>query len=445
MTHTATFWPPIRTLLRNSVAFAQWSVTLPEYGFSSRVAIVPTTSDFSFRKIAIAAYGPALLFGMVEGAIYPVIALSARDLGASIAEAGIIVALTGLGTLLNNIPASLLTARFGERLAMTVAAVFTIIALLLCVSATSPLLFGVGVFMIGMAQSVFMLARQTYLTDAVPITMRARALSTLGGVMRIGLFVSPFISAVLMKMMGLDGAYWLAVIAASAAGALAFTIPDLESRRRPESGAGGGTPARPTASMRSLLREHRHSFITLGTASMLVSAVRACRQVVIPLWAAHIMLDATTVSVVYGAMGAIDMLLFYPAGKIMDRYGRHWVAFPSMAVMGTALLLMPLTDGFGTFILAAMLLGLGNGIGSGLIMTIGADCSPVDARAQFLGLWRFITDLGTCGGPLAVSFIAAAAGLAASVLTVGAAGYAAAAIYWKWLPRSSSNTLDTRN
>src|SRR5690606_19763240 len=111
-----------------------------------------------------------------QGAIYPVIALSARNLGASIAEAGLIVALVGVGSLINNIPASLLTARFGERLAMTSAALLAIIALLLCVSADTPLLFGTGVFMIGMAQSVFMLARQTYLTDAVPVSMRARAL-----------------------------------------------------------------------------------------------------------------------------------------------------------------------------------------------------------------------------------------------------------------------------
>ena len=135
---------------------------------------------FSLKKIAVAAYGPSLLFGMVEGAVYPVIALSARGLGASIAEAGLIVALTGVGALANNIPASLLTARFGERNAMVGAALFTMIALLLCVGAESPFAFGIGVFMIGMAQAVFMLARQTYLTDAVPVSMRARALSTLG-------------------------------------------------------------------------------------------------------------------------------------------------------------------------------------------------------------------------------------------------------------------------
>src|SRR5690554_2327902 len=153
---------------------------------------------------------------MVEGAVYPVIALTARDLGASIAQAGLIVALTGVGALVNNIPASLLTARFGERRAMIGAAILAIIALMLCVSAATPIVLGVGIFMVGMAQSVFSLARQTYLTDAVPVSMRARALSTLGGVVRIGLFISPFISALLMQFMGLQGAYWLASIAAAA-------------------------------------------------------------------------------------------------------------------------------------------------------------------------------------------------------------------------------------
>lgn len=413
-------------------------------------------SYYSFKKIAIPAFGPSFLFGMVEGAVFPVIALTARELGASIAQAGLIVALTGVGALLNNIPASLLTARFGERYAMTGAAVLLIVALMLCVSAQNPLMLGVGIFMVGMSQAVFMLARQTYLTDAVPLAMRARALSTLGGVMRIGLFISPFISALLMQFMGLDGAYWLAAIAAGAAGALALSLPELPSRQPGLSVAEPASPSipqtpTPTAETSSaygnvpiprprladILRRYRHTFLTLGTGCLLVAALRNCRQLIIPLWAAHIALDASTTSVIYGAMGAIDMLLFYPAGKLMDQYGRRWAAVPSMLIMGIALALIPMTTSFVPFMMAAMLLGLGNGLGSGLIMTIGADRSPVDARAQFLGLWRFITDIGSCGGPLLVSSIAAASSLSASVWFVGAVGFAAGGIFWKWLPGRS--------
>ena len=314
-----------------------------------------------------------------------------------------------------------------------------IVALLVCVSAGSPGVLAAGIFMIGMSQAVFMLARQTYLTDAVPIAMRARALSTLGGVMRIGLFISPFLSAMLMQLMGLDGAYWLGAMAAAAAGALAITLPELSSRAKAtEALAAGSARPSPAPPMRKIVREHRHSLLTLGTGCMLVAALRYCRPLIIPLWAAHIGLDASTAAVIYGAMGAIDMLLFYPAGKLMDQYGRRAAAVPCMLIMGVALVLIPFTTSLVPFLLAAMLLGLGNGIGSGLIMTIGADSSPANARPQFLGLWRFITDLGSCGGPLLISSIAAATTLSVSIFFVGAAGFSAAAIFFRWLPGGAS-------
>ena len=41
-------------------------------------------APFSLRSIAVPAFGPALMFGLGEGAILPVVALSARDLGASV-------------------------------------------------------------------------------------------------------------------------------------------------------------------------------------------------------------------------------------------------------------------------------------------------------------------------------------------------------------------------
>src|SRR5690606_27409644 len=49
--------------------------------FGHRAPGVPPSSDsFSLARIALPAFGPSLLFGLGEGAIYPVLALSARDL-----------------------------------------------------------------------------------------------------------------------------------------------------------------------------------------------------------------------------------------------------------------------------------------------------------------------------------------------------------------------------
>lgn len=397
--------------------------------FSHFYPVPASAETFSLRKIALPAFGPSLLFGMGEGAIFPILALSARDLGASSAQAGFIVALVGVGSLLANLPAAALATRYGERRAMVGAALFSLLGLVLCLLAANPWLFGMGVFMVGMASAVFLLARQTFLIEAVPLHLRARAMSTLGGTMRIGMFAGPFIGAAFIHWMGLPGAYWLAIFSMLGAGLVSLAIPDLEPRQTARVSASS------RISMRQLAGKHAHVLLTLGVATALVSALRACRQIVIPLWADHIGLDATTTALIYGLMGAVDMLLFYPAGKVMDVRGRFWVAFPSMLIMGLSLLIMPWTTGFVSLLVVCLVLGFGNGIGSGIIMTIGADASPSEGRTVFLGMWRQITDLGGSGGPLLLSGLTAIASLATGIVSIGGIGLMAAWMFWRWLPR----------
>ncbi|CAH0292951.1 hypothetical protein SRABI26_04288 [Arthrobacter sp. Bi26] len=392
------------------------------------------TAPFSLRSIAVPAFGPALLFCIGEGAILPVVALSARDLGASVAVAALVVTLIGLGSWFFNLPASLITLKFGERWAIVGAAAASAVAL--AAAALAPLvpdglwLLAAAMVVVGMAASVFSLARQKYLTEAVPVILRARALSTLGGVNRIGIFIGPFIGAAVMQFAGITGAYWVGVVAMTAAALLSVTIPDLVATPA----ADDGVPVQ-QATLRSVAVSHAGVFLSVGMGVLLLSALRASRQVVIPLWAEHLGMDATQASLIYGLSGAIDMLVFYPAGKLMDRKGRQWVAIPSTLIMGTAMVLIPLSTGFAGLLLAALLIGFGNGISSGLNMTLGADFSPDNGRGQFLGIWRFMADAGATGGPVLLSGVTAVASLGAGVAATGGLGFAAAAVFAVTIPR----------
>lgn len=386
------------------------------------------SEDFSLWSIAVSAFGPSLLFGIGEGAILPIIPLSARDMGSTLAGAALVVALIGIGSLVSNIPASMITARFGERWGMVGAAVLSLAALLLCVFATELWLFAAGVLLIGCASAVFHLARQSYLTEAVPPLMRARAMSTLGGVGRIGLFAGPFIGALLIHLVGLSGAYWVAAAAVAAAGILALWLPDLVSDD-------GVRLQGPDPTLRSLAAAHKGIFLSVGIGVLFVSAVRSSRQVVVPLWADNLGLSPAATSIIYGLSGAIDMLVFYPAGKVMDKKGRLWVAVPSMTLMGISLLLMPLTTGAVSLLLVALLIGFGNGIGSGLIMTLGADYAPRHGRAQFLGMWRFLSDIGGSSGPALLAGLTAILTLSLGIAATGLLGLAAAAVLAYSVPR----------
>ncbi|WP_369045208.1 MFS transporter [Sinomonas sp. P10A9] len=386
---------------------------------------------FSLLSIAVPAFGPSVLFSLGEGAVLPVVALSARDLGGSVAVAALTVTLIGLGSLVFNLPASLLTVRFGERWAIVGAQATGAIALVTAALATQLWQFMPALVVLGMASSVTNLARQKYLTEAVPAQFRARALSTLGGTLRIGLFLGPFLGAAAISVGGLRGAYWVGAVVFVGAAAVALFMPDLEDDV-------AGPSRAPQPRLGRVAAAHWRVLTTVGLGVLFISAVRQSRQVVIPLWAEHLGLDAQAASLVYGIAGGVDLILFYPGGRLMDLRGRLAVAIPSMTIMGLALISMPSTSSFWPFLGVSCLLGLGNGIGSGMIMTLGADFSPAHGRAQFLGLWRLMADTGSTVGPILLSAVTAAATLGVGVAATGGLGLLAAAVLAWSVPRAQA-------
>ena len=402
-----------------------------------------TPAAFSLRQIALTAFGPSLLFGLGEGAILPVIPLTARAMGASVPVTALLVGLIGIGSLLSNIPASLITMRHGERWTIVAGAIWCALAMALCGWSGNLVVFGIGSFMIGMSQAIFSLARQSYLTEVVPVAYRARAMSTLGGTMRIGMFIGPFVAAAAIHFFGLAAAYGVGMAALLASGALAARMPELgvHAVDHPKDAINA---ERRAGTIGSTLRDNRQVFVTLGLGILLVSAVRATRQTVIPLWADHLALEPSVTSLIYGLAGGVEMLLFYPAGRVMDLMGRRWVAVPSLLIMGAGLLALPLTHDATTLLLAAMAIGFGNGIGSGMIMTLGADHSPHQGRAHFLGLWRLMSDVGASCGPVLLSLLAAVATLGAGIVVTGLTAFLAAGQLAYWIPRAQAQVGPTQ-
>jgi MFS family permease len=389
----------------------------------------PSSEDgFSFRKIAVPAFGPSLLYGTSNGAILPVIALSAFDLGASQAEAGLIAALIGVGSLISNIPASLFAARVGERRAIMAAAGAGALALLLAMSASGLWTLALAMLINGAASAVFQLARQSFLAEAVPLPLRARAMSTLGGSNRIGVFIGPFLGAGLMHFIGLSGAYCVGIAAMAGAWLIASRSSLVMDRRAAPSSKPEQISWR---TMLQVLIERRGVFLTAGLACMFLCVMRASRQVVIPLWAEGLGLSPALISIIFGLTAAMDMAVFYPAGRVMDIYGRLWVTLPSTLIMALCFMIIPATAETASFALTALALGFGNGISSGVIMTLAADAAPQGKRMPFLGVWRVLTDIGSCGGPVLLSLLTAAASLGVASFGIGLIGLIAAATFWR--------------
>ncbi|MFW5473819.1 MFS transporter [Knoellia sp. CPCC 206450] len=397
-----------------------------------------TAEEFSLRSIALPAFGPTAVWSVGVGAAVPVVALSARDLGASVALAAAFVLVEGLSAFVSSLPAGSLVARIGERRALTGAAVVDAIGALLAVFAQNLWTLGIAIGLMGTTGSVFLLARQSWLTARAPVRIRARAMSTMGGVQRVGLFVGPFVSAPIIAVWGTRAAYAVAVVAGLLAAVWAWT--GLRGPLGDEGEvASGRSPARrppvpDRVGLRDVVRSHRSVLMTIGLGVVVIGAARQGRFVIVPLWAESVGIPDSQVALVFGIAGAAEVLLFYPAGSVMDRFGRVWVAVPFLLVLGLGMVLLPLAHGLASVAAVSTLMGVGNGLGSGIVQTLGADAAPVAGRAQFLSAWRFLSLLGQNGAPLLVSGVTVLAGLGPACVVLGLVVLGGAPMLGRWLP-----------
>ncbi|KJL44722.1 MFS transporter [Microbacterium trichothecenolyticum] len=423
----------------------------------------PTARDVLWR-FGPMVYGPTVLFALGEGAVIPLIPVIAAQLGADVATAALVASALVVGQLCGNIPAGWAVARVGERLTMVIAGVISLGGVVGMAFAPSLGIFALAVFLIGFCAAAFGLARHSFMTTRVPLSFRARALSLLGGTFRLGMFVGPFVAAGLLALFGDERAtIWFFGGCLVATVLLVLLGPDPEKRflmpeeqalrdasvdtedtgepvtgsiRLPRRETSGTVPG--TGVFRTMWR-HRRVLSTLGLAAASLSAVRSARQVVLPLWGVSIGLDAQTIALVVGISGAIDFALFYASGQVMDRFGRLWAALPAMILMGAGFVALAFTHDLPQaamwFAMFAAVLGVGNGLSSGILLTLGADVAPKADPAPFLGSWRTLTDAGGAVAPLLVSVIAAVASLSVATGIMGAIGLVGALAFVRWVPR----------
>src|SRR5690606_10468892 len=106
---------------------------------SRRTGVVmrPADRNFSIASLIPAVYLPTIVFEAALGAILPVIAVTSRELGGSLGQAGLVVALIGVGHIIGDVPAGTLAHRIGDRRAMLVAGGVMVLALVACALAPS--------------------------------------------------------------------------------------------------------------------------------------------------------------------------------------------------------------------------------------------------------------------------------------------------------------------
>ena len=384
---------------------------------------------FRLRSLVFSVYFPTIFFSIGQGAVIPAIPLFARELGASVAVAAFIVALRGIGQLIGDVPAGLAVSKWGDKGAMVAGtALIGVVAIGASLSPT-PLMLGALVLVMGIGWSFWQIARLAYVSEAAPLEQRGRALSMTGGMNRIGNFIGPAIGGFLAEYAGLEAAFLLQAAMGLAAAAMMFIVV-REGTGAQQMLMSEGIRGR----MVETLVTHHDIYLRAGPPVIALGVLRQARQVFLPLWGEQIGLGAGQIGLITSASFFIDASIFYPVGLIMDTKGRKWVAVPCLITMAAGLAILPLTDSFAAFLAVGLLTGLGNGFGSGINMTLGADFAPDVGKGEFLGVWRLVSEVGQGGGPVVISAVTALATLGAASIVTGGIGFVGAALLILFVP-----------
>jgi MFS family permease len=370
-----------------------------------------------YDRLLMPVYIPSFLNSLSQMALLILLPLYVLELGHSAAFAAAIVGVRGCGLLLFDVPAGILVARFGDKPVLIGGLALIVVGnvLLAFVTGAAPLV--LAALLLGAGFSAWMLGRQSYIADTCASEEIGRGIAVMAGLQRAGMFVGPAAGGLLAAHIGYPATFGIGAGIALVAGVLVllFTV-NVAPARAPEDSGLAGTAR--------VLRVHARIFATAGVAALALQLMRATRQLLIPLFGAAAGLDVTQIGLIYSLSAAIDMSLFYPVGVWIDRHGRKWSAVSSTLVFAVGLALLPLATGFYALLAVGLLLGVANGLGTGIVMIIGADLSQrTEHRGQFLGLWRLIGDVGMSIGPLLAGMLAGVASLATASLCVAVCGF----------------------
>ena len=377
-----------------------------------------------YRRLLLPIYIPTLLNSISLQALLVLVPLYVLEKGEGAAFAAFMIGLRGVGMLVFDLPVGILLARLGDKPVLLSGLAAMMFSAILFALVDSHWAMGAAAILSGMGFTAWMIGRQSYITESSKINERGRAIAVMAGTMRLGSLIGPVVGAIVAQAFGFEVAF---IALAVGTGCAVLMVMAFTDNVRPERQAGIAH----LSHIRKILSSHSRVLTTGGLASVGLQLMRSGRVLLIPLFGHFLGLNITAIGLIISLSAVVDAAMFVPVGMVMDHYGRKWTGVPCLVLFALSLALLPVTQGYYSLLAVSMLSGFANGLGTGLLLTLGSDLAPSKARGEFLGIWRLIGDFGHAGGPLMIGTLLELATLGVAATAVAGLGLAGAAVmYW---------------
>jgi multidrug resistance protein len=338
------------------------------------------------------------------GAVVPVVALYAEDFGVSQTAIGLTIAVYGLARFLVNYPSGQLSERIGRKPTLAIGGIITVVGTLLCAVAPNYPVFLGARFVAGAGAAVVLTAGQVVVADIASPHNRGRVMAIYTGVFVFAVGAGSYPGGWLAANVGLASPFIANAILAGVVTLLAlFFVPETRpAAARAASAAERKLKARVSFrdQVRLLTAIPGFPLICLVSFSAFFARTGGLFNVIPLLAEDQIGLRPDQIGLGIGMISIVGLVLVYPSGALVDRFGRKGVIIPSMIFSAVAMVSFAFAGTFTTFMVSSLLWATASGISGAAPAAYAADLAPKDSVGPAMGLYRTIADLGYVIGPL---------------------------------------------
>lgn len=340
------------------------------------------------------------------GGIVPVLPLYARSFDVSHSSIGMAIAVYGLARFVTAVPAGQLADRLGRRGTLAVGGAISCIGNVWCALATSYPEFVVARFVSGAGAGVVLTIGVVVLADISTPARRGRVMAIYQGAFLFAVGIGPFPGGWLAETFGLAAPFASYAVAGALASAVAWlAVP--ETRDLPGA-LRGSAPGGRLPFTRQLGMLFAQIGFVLVCAIALMNAVARTGGLfnIIPVIGKdQLALSATEIG--FGlALGSImGLAATYPAGALVDRYGRKAVIVPATFMTALSFFLFVYAPGYAWFVAASVTWGVASAVGGAAPSAYAADSAPPGMNAAAMSTFRMLGDVGYVIGPIGLGLV----------------------------------------
>ena len=374
------------------------------------------------------------------GAVIPVLPLYAQSFGVTQAAIGATVAVYGLARMVVSIPSGQIADRFGRRNALAIGGGISAAGNLWCAVAQSYWELVIARFAAGAGAGIVLTAGVIVLADITTRSTRGRTMAIYQGVFLFAVGIGPLPGGYLAETFGLEAPF-LVYGVASALAAVVGWFGVAETR------APGATTADVNRQAATPVREqlgvlyHNVGFRLVSAISLINAVARTGALFsIVPLIARdRLLLSPSQIGFGFALGSIMGLLVTYPAGSLVDRYGRKTVIVPATVVTGASMLAFSVAPTYAWFLFACVVWGAATAASAAAPAAYAADAAPPGMNAIAMSAFRMPSDAGYVLGPILLGLLADAQGLDAPLWIAAILLIVAAGAFGRYAPETHRN------